>query len=220
MRRLVAYVFVSCFSLLIAASVLSSSAFQVVTPSEADWKWLSENFQSVLARVFALQKDNEVFVSYRSYESLQVGNPEYSFSISERGGEGKVNLFARIRMPDGEPIGRQLLAFHREFPGRPIEEAEKKLKFKDWELTEQQCPALRIAVQKLSLARFGWEFDKIIMDPTVHEFYVHSYTGNLVATIFDDENPLVRWALETRSALETCAGENHPPSKSAGERKE
>src|SRR5216684_3806721 len=109
MRRLVANAFASCFSLLlIAASVLSSTAFQVVTPSEADWKWLSENFQSVLARVFALQKGNDVFVSYRSYESLQVGNPEYSFSISERGGEGKVNLFAHIRMPDGEPIGRQL----------------------------------------------------------------------------------------------------------------
>src|SRR5438876_5466833 len=184
MRSLVACSSASCFFVLLnAAAVLSSSPAQVATASEADWKWLNENFHSVLDHMFALEKGNDVLVSYRSYESLQVGEPEYSFSISERGAGGKVNVVAHVRMPDGRPLGQQLLAFHKEFPGKPIKETEKNLKFKDWELTEQQCPALRIAIQKLTQARLGWEFDKIIVDPTVHEFYVHSYTGNLDAAI-------------------------------------
>jgi hypothetical protein len=207
-RALVPYFFVSCILVAIIASSALSSPLQVATPSDADWTWLNENFQRVLDRMFALEKGKDVLISYRSYETLQVGDPEYSFSISERGREGKSNLFARIHVPDGSPIGRQLLAFHKESPTKPIEEAEKELKFRDWELTEKQCPALRIAIQRLAQARLGWKFDTIIMDPRVHEFSMHSYTGNLDAAIFDDANPLVRWALDTRNSMRACGAES------------
>lgn len=221
MRSLVAYSFTHwILVVLIAFSVLSSPPVQVATPSDADWTWLNENFHNVLDHMFALEKGNDVLVSYRSYETLQVGDPEYSFSISERRREGKGSLFAHIHVPDGQPLGRQLLAFHKEFLAKPIDEAEKKLKFKDWELTERQCPALRIAIQKLAQARLGWEFDTIIMDPTVHELYVHSYTGDLDAAIFDDANPLVRWALETRNSMKAYGAENIPSTKSARDPKD
>ena len=117
-------------------------------------------------------------------------------------------------------VGTHYKDWHKEFPAKPIDEAETKLKFKDWELTERQCPALRIAIQKLAQARLGWEFDTIIMDPTVHELYVHSYTGDLDAAIFDDANPLVRWALETRNSMKACGAENIPSTKSARDPKD
>ena len=215
MRSLVACLLASCFFLaLIASAELPSPTVSVANQSEADWTWLSENFHSVLDHTFALEKGDGVLASYRSYESLQVGDPEYSFSISERPGKYLANLAAHVRVSEGRPIGGQLLAFHKEFPTKPIDEAEKKLKFKDWEFTEPQCPAIRIAIQKLAQARLGWEFDKIIMDPTVHEFYVHSYTGNLDAAIYDDGNPLVRWALDTRNSLQACGAENLRSTKS------
>ena len=215
MRSLVTCLLASCFLLaLIASAELSSPTVSVANQSEADGTWLSENFRRVLDHTFALEKSHGVLVSYRSYESLQVGDPEYSFSISERPGKHLANLAAHVRVSEGKPIGGQLLAFHKVFPTKPIDEAEKKLKFKDWEFTDEQCPALRIAIQKLAQAPLGWEFDKIIMDPTVHEFYVHSYTGILDAAIYDDANPLVRWALDTRNSLQACGAENLPSRKS------
>ena len=37
-----------------------------------------------------------------------------------------------------------------------------------------------------------------------HEFHIDAPDGDLNFVIWDDEHPLVRWALETRRVLESC----------------
>src|SRR2546428_13622464 len=116
MRSLVAYSFTHwILVVLIAFSVLSSPPVQVATPLDADWTWLNENFHNVLDHMFALEKGNDVLVSYRSYETLKVCDPENSFSISERCREVKGSHSAHIHVPYGEPSGRHLLASHKGF---------------------------------------------------------------------------------------------------------
>lgn len=221
MRWLLTYSLASSFFvILIVASALSSPTVQVANPSEADWTWLNENFHSTLDHSLPLKKDAGVLVSYRSYETLQVGDSEYSLSISERPGTYKANLAAHVRVPEGKPIGGQLLAFHHDSPKSSVAEAEENLKFQDWDLTEEQCPALRTAVQKLAKVRFGISYSETIyMDPTVHEFHLDSSSTSADLTIVDFEHPLVQWALDTRRSIQTCGADNLPSTKSVGSAK-
>jgi hypothetical protein len=116
-RDPVAYLFVCCLlAMLVATAAIDSRPFQEPTPSEADWAWLSENFRNALDHSRPLEKGSSVLVSYRSYERLQVGEPEYSVSISERPGRSHANLAAHVRVPEGKPIGGQLPAFHHDSP--------------------------------------------------------------------------------------------------------
>jgi hypothetical protein len=221
MRSLAACFLASCFFLaLVASAELSSPTVSVANQSEADWTWPSENFRSVLDHTFALEKGDTVLVSYRSYESLQVGDSEYFSSISERPGKSNANLTAHVRIPEGKPIGGQLLAFHHDSPEGSATEAEKYLKFKDWELSEEQCPVLRTVVQKLAKVRFEFTWpDKIFVDPTVHEFHFASYSTSADFSIVDSEHPLVQWALDTRQAIQACGAANHPSNKPVGSSK-
>jgi hypothetical protein len=208
----------SIFFVLIAALELDSYPSQNTTWSEAEWKWLGENFHSALDHMLPLEKGSNILVSYRSYETLQVGAPEYSFSISERPRDGNTRLSVHVRIPDGQPIGHQLLRFHREHPMSSINVAEKTLNFKDWVLNEQQCPSLRNAVQKLEQLRFGMPSDKIYLDPTLHEFHLSSSTGTVDALLVEVENPLVQWGIETRREIQVCGAGSLPTVKSAGTR--
>ena len=204
----------SILFVLIAVPLLDSQQQQSDIWSAADWQWLNENFHVALEHSLPLEKGRDVVVSYRSYETLQVGDPEYSLSIFWRRSGSCTALSAHIRVPDGKPIGEQMLLFHRKHALGPVGEAEKALMFKDWELTEQKCPSLKASIQKLEQIRFGLTSDTIYMDPTVHEFYLSSSSGNVDAALVDHENPLVQWGLNTRQAVQACVASNLPSTKS------
>ena len=206
MRHPVAYLFVCCLlAMLVATAPVDSRPFQEPAPSAADWAWLSENLRNVLDHSFPLEKGPGVLLSYRSYESLQVGEPEFSLSISERPGRPNANLFAHVRTPEGKPIGGQLLAFHHDSPEGSVTQAEKYLKFKDWEVSDEQCPALRTVVQKLAKVHFEFSrSEKVFIDPRVHEFHFDSYSTSADLSITDPEHPLVQWALDARRSIQSC----------------
>jgi hypothetical protein len=218
MRRRFAYSFLSCIlAVFSVASALSSPTVQVVNPSAADWAWLNENFRNALDHSLPLEKGPGVFLSYRSYESLQVGEPEFSLSISERPGRPNANPIAHIRVPEGKPIGGQLLAFHHDTPEGSVAQAEKSLKFKDWEVSNEQCPTLRTLVQKLAEVHFEFtQSEKVFIDPRVHEFHFDSYSTSADLSITDPGHPLIQWALDARRSIQSCDVINPSLSKPAG----
>ena len=192
------------------ALILSAQPFLVTLtaqdtkPSNADWKWLGENFDQAIDRTMPLQKDIHVVVSYRMHETLQVGEPEYSFVIVQ--GTTPASLSVHVRTPYADPIGKQLLLLHRRFPHASIAALGKKLKFVDLDLTEQQCPRLKEAVQRLNAIPLSIQLDStmIIMDPTVHELFIRSNQESVHLSIVDPESPPVRWARETRNVIQAC----------------
>ena len=196
---------------------LDSRPIQESTWSEAEWKWLEKNFHLALDHNLPLEKGTNIIVSCRSYESLQVGATEYSLSISEHMNAG---LSVHVRVPDGPPIGQQLLVYHRDHPTSSINAAEKTLNFKDWTLTEQQRPTLTTAVQKLDKVGFGLSSDKVFLDPIVHEFHLSLGSGDVDAALVEYENPLVQWGVETRRALQVCGAGDLPTAKSVGASRE
>ena len=176
--------------------------------SEADWKWFRNNFGLVLDHAMPIQKDVRVLISYRRSESLQVGALEYSFSIADQAKPD--SLVVHVRTPDGDPLGAQMFALHKRFPREPISTIEKRLKFKNWEFTEQQCPALKEAVAKFSKLSIPLQLKEttVYLDPTVHEFRARAAGSIINATIVDYDSPLVLWARETRTAMKACGAEN------------
>jgi len=183
-------------------------AAQEPTTSNAQWKWLEENFEKALDRAMPLQKDVSVVVSYRLRETLQVGQPEYSFAITQ--GTASASLSVHVRTAANEPIGKQLLALHRRFPRESLAVLGKKLKFVDSDLTEQQCPALKDAVRKLNTIPIALQFDSttIILDPTLHELFIRSNEGSILAAIVDPNKALVKWAQETRTVIQMCGNKS------------
>jgi hypothetical protein len=176
--------------------------------SDADWKWLRDNFGFVLDDTMAIQKDVRVLISYRRSESLQVGELEYSFAIADQAKPD--SLVVHVRTPDGDPLGAQMLALHKRFPREPISTLEKKLKFKNWDFPQQQCPALKEAVAKFSKLSIPLQLKEttVFLDPTVHEFRARAASSTINATIVDYQSPLVLWAHETRTAMKACGAEN------------
>lgn len=205
MRWRFAYSFLSSTFVVFTVTLALSSPAQVANPSAADWAWLSANFRNAFDHSLPLEKGPGVLISYRSYESLQVGEPEYSLSISARPGRPNANLFAHVRIPDGKPIGGPLLAFHHDSPEGSIALAEKNLKFRDWEVSDGQCPALRTVVQDLAKVHFEFsQSEKVFIDPRVHEFHFDSYSTTADLSIVDPEHPLVEWGLDARRSIQSC----------------
>jgi hypothetical protein len=168
--------------------------------TDADWAWLSENFHKALDNMLPMQKKCSGCVSYRSYETLQVGDLEYSLLIRPSG-KGYV---AHVRMPDGLPLGRQLVVMHQKQPDKTVVTMESDLKFKDWDFTEAQCHAVNSQYEKLQSLRVPLPSNTITMDPTVHEFHIDDYSGTWDLVVLEESHPLVKWALETRNLLEAC----------------
>src|SRR5208283_1547440 len=98
----------------------------------ADWDWLNENFHKALDATLPMHKNCGTCVSYRSYETLQVGDVEYSLLITQDATQSKKGYKAHIRMPDKVPLGRQLLVMHQKQQDEPVASMERDLKFKDW----------------------------------------------------------------------------------------
>jgi hypothetical protein len=165
-----------------------------------DWDWLNENFHKALDDTLPMQKKCSGCVSYRSYETLQVGDIEYSLLITPAG-KGYV---AHIRVPDMLPLGRQLLVVHQKEPDKTAVTMESELKFRDWVLTEAQCPAVKSQYEKLQSLRVSLPSNTITMDPTVHEFHIDDNSGIWDLVILEEQHPLVRWAMETRRLFEAC----------------
>lgn len=44
----------------------------------------------------------------------------------------------------------------------------------------------------------------IVIHPWIHEFHIEADMGNMDVSLFEEQNSLVKWALETRHALELC----------------
>jgi hypothetical protein len=104
----------------------------------------------------------------------------------------------------------QMMALHRKSPSRSAEDIQKDVHVKKFKLTEMNCPAIRTQFSKLQQLRLALpQFDVVIVHPLIHEFRIRAGAGDIEVALYDDENSLVQWAIETRHALEPCATDTH-----------
>jgi hypothetical protein len=85
---------------------------------------------------------------------------------------------------------------------------QKSISLKSVELTEKTCPAIKRQVDKFDELQAKLpkiRSDAIILHPMNHEFHIQGAEGDVSAVLTDDDNPLVKWALDTRQALDLCS---------------
>lgn len=172
--------------------------------------WAEEHFPSVLTEFLPFEKEAEV--SFRTYRDLYTDVLEYSCSISWKENRG---VEAIIRMADSISMYDQMVAIHKKNPNEPIESIKRKLKVKEFRLTDKICPAVKsrlLLFEKLQLpVRTKRErinaakgVVDIILHPTIYTFEASMSGGSANLELIGNEHPLIGWAKETRRVLEAC----------------
>ncbi len=198
-------------SLALVAFWCASGTLEAQT--QADWDWANREFGSVLDRLMPLQAKGGLYVTYRANRDFVTSIPEYWFRIgyefNEKQGYGLQTFFsAHVRIASPNSLYEQLMALHRSNPS--TQEATgfiPRIKLRSYDLTEMNCPAIKTQMdkfQKLQTKLPDLNGNVITIHPMNHVFYAQGAEGDMTIVLTDDELPLVKWALETRQALEQC----------------
>ena len=182
--------------------------------TETEWRWTNKQFGPVLDALMPLQRaGGGVYVTYRANRDYVTSVPEYWFLIGREPNEGGYGLHpylsAHVRIAQSVSVYDQLMAIHREEPAvEDTTNLQKRVKLQTSDFTEMNCPAIKDQMDKLkrlSAKLPAVDGDFIIIHPMIHAFYIDGSDGDVRMFLADDENPLVKWALETRRALEACS---------------
>ena len=182
--------------------------------SSADWDWMSNHLDKALHDLFPIDERYGVYVAYRSHRDLHTDVPEYSFVIGTEKSDTVSGLprylAAHVREAEPASVYDQMMALHRKFPNRSADDIQKDVHVRKLKLTEMNCPAIKAQFSKFQQLRLAPpQFDVVILHPLIHEFRIRAGGGDMDVALYDDENPLVSWAVETRDALELCADGYH-----------
>jgi hypothetical protein len=184
--------------------------------SSADRDWMGNHFDKALNDLFPIDERYGVDVAYRSHRDLHTDVPEYSFVIGTEKSDTVSGLprylAARVREAESASVYDQMMAQHRKFPNRSADDIQKGVRIKKLKLTETDCPAIKAQFSKLQQIRLSLpQFDVVILHPLIYEFRIRAGGGDMDVALYDDENSLVSWAIETRHELELCATNNIEP---------
>jgi len=181
--------------------------------TEADWTWTNEHFGLLLDALMPLQTTAGLYVTYRANRDYVTRVPEYWFRIgyefNEKQGYGSNNfLSAHERIASPNSIYDQLMALHRSDPAaQEAANFKARIKLRSYDFTETNCPAIKSQMEKfkrLQTKMPDLNGNVITIHPMNHVFYAVGAEGDMNIVLSDEENPLVKWALETRQALEGC----------------
>jgi hypothetical protein len=176
---------------------------------------MSSHFPKALDDIFPIDESSGADVAYRSHRDLHTDVPEYSFVIATKNSDTVSGLprylAAQVREADSTSVYDQMMALHRKFPNRSADDIQRDVHVRKLKLTEMNCPAIRTQFSKLQELRLAMpQFDVVILHPLIHEFRIRAGAGDMEVALYEDENSLVLWAIETRHVLELCAKGGRP----------
>ena len=100
------------------------------------------------------------------------------------------------------------MAFHRSNPAtQEAANFKSRIKLRSYDFTDLNCPAIKAQMakfEKLQMKLPDLNGNVITIHPMIHAFYAQGSEGDMSIVLTDEEHPLVKWALETRQALEHC----------------
>jgi len=102
------------------------------------------------------------------------------------------------------------MEIHRDQPGtqEPTSGLQKRIKLQSADFDEMNCPAVKTQVEKLKELRVKLPdvtSETIVLYPMIHAFYISGADGDVTTSLTDEDNPLVKWAEETRRAFDLCS---------------
>jgi hypothetical protein len=193
--------------------VFCCSSERVESQTEADWDWTNKEFGPILDTLMPPEAIGGLYLTYRSHKDYVTSVPEYWFRIgyefNEKQGYGRQNFYtAHVRIANPNSIYDQLMALHRNDPATQEASGFKsRIKLRSYDLTEMSCPAIKTQMDKfaeLQTKMPDLNGGVITIHPTIHAFYAQGGEGDMRIVLTDEGHPLVKWALQTRRALEDC----------------
>jgi len=202
-------------SVVVLAVIFFCSLREILdSQTQADWDWTTKQFGPVLDALMPLQRDGGVFVTYRANRDLYTSTPEYWFMVGLEPNPDRPGLrpylSAHVRVAQPTSIYDQLMAIHRDEPGNqePTSALQKRIKMQAADFDEMNCPAVKTQLEKLKELRVKLPDvtgGTIVLHPMIHAFYISGADGDVTMFLTDDDNPLVKWAEETRRAYDLCS---------------
>ena len=172
------------------------------------WDWLSQHRFEALDRLMPLEGKSYSPVTFRSYRDLYQDVHEKYFQII--GPVGKP-LKATVVTPDGQSIQQQMLEVHMDDSSASFESVIRQVQVSTVTVEERQCPAMREQLEILESLDFTVpDPRRIIIHPVVYSLSLDFSGGELLATLTEEDHPLVRWPIETQRELDACIGGGAP----------
>lgn len=173
----------------------------------------SDIYNTLLKQKFPIEIKRGMSVGYRYSHVPVPGDLEYSFVLAyDPTGNMAVDArlgIAEVHLAESASIYEQVSALRKKDPKVDALTIMSKLKIRLSYLNGQQCPAVREQFEKFEKLELpAPRFDFISVDAPNHEFKITSSTGLMTFEFLDGNYPLVKWAVETRLALEFCISRN------------
>jgi hypothetical protein len=175
---------------------------QAPTPSSADWQWLDQNRAGALEAAMPMQDSDFALVTYRSYRDLYHEIEEHYFRIRYASPD---RLEATVVTPIGASIQEQILDLHMSNRQASLEALLPQVSLQRRMLDAEHCPAIRSRMDALSKTALSLpDMNPFTLHPFVHHISIRSGLAEIDAKLYDDDNPLVKWAKDTVTALMAC----------------
>jgi hypothetical protein len=186
---------------------------RLTSQTDTAWGWTNKEFGPVLDALMPLQRESGPYVTYRANRDLYTSTPEYWFMVGlEPDPDGRLRryLSAHVRVAQPTSIYDQLMAIHRDEPGtqEATSALQKRIKLQAADFDEMNCPAVKRQVEKLKELRVTLPdvtSGTIVLHPMIHAFHISGSVGGATMFLTDDDNPLVKWAEETRRNFDLCS---------------
>ncbi len=174
--------------------------------SDDDVAWLDQHTTPVLDRFMPIGEPISDGVAFRSFRDLHYYVHERFFRVAIEYGPTTPHLRkALVVVPIGESIQHQLLNLHRADRTASIEQIQARIKVRRLELVENRCPAMQNRVNALKRLRMPVPSQTVFMvHPEVFRIIVDYGDGRVDSELFEQQHPLVRWALQTYDDLQKC----------------
>jgi hypothetical protein len=158
-----------------------------------------------------MERRGGLYVSYRANRDYVTSTPEYWFMIGLEPNEKGYGLYpylsAHVRLAQPSSVYDQLMAIHRAEPAtQDITTIRNRIKIQRCDFAEMTCPIKdQLGKLKNLPARLpDINGDYIIIHPMNHAFFIVGADGDVRMSLVNDENPIAKWAQETRRALDAC----------------
>lgn len=187
---------------LLISSVLGAG--QVQTLDEQATSWLNDHTDEAFDRLLPLERGG-YYVAYRLHRDLYYEVPEEYFAIERMQSESGASFKATIVKPIGASIQEQLREMHLADRQASLETLIYRVKLQRHEITSEECNALRSrfdALTKLTISTQSAH--SITLHPFVHRVVLSLGSGNIDASLHEDDAPLVKWARTTLDTLSRC----------------
>jgi len=188
---------------LFAGATVRAAEFNLTT---ADWDWLYSAQPVINSLMPWNEKDRTALVTFRTHPDAGYDVLEQYFQIRDVRDKLPATLTATIVKPLGKSLREQLISLHLNTPGASPEELAGQLSVFRAVVSERTCPELRLRMKQLAkVAVRTPSFNTLAVHPLVRAIDIRSGMGNVYAELYDDDDPMVKWASVTFESLDRCA---------------